>query len=99
MMRLRRRSDDSGVDVADQLAIVGHGTHAKLVRHAATGRLEWFRHSDELDFIESGGNASMNTAEMASADHGDTQLRHAALLASRLRPCRPSCCVSIKPNS
>ena len=93
------RGDDRGVDLADQLAVVGNGPRLALGGRGIAARGDGIGHRDELDVVEAGGDAGVDAAQVAGTDHGNTQRRHAALLASRPRPWRPSCCPSMNASS
>ena len=49
-------------------------------------------HGHEFGVVAAGQQPRVDRAQMPAAHHRQLRPRHAALLRSRARPCRPSCC-------
>ncbi len=84
--------DDGGVDLADHIAIVGDGRNLCLGGSEPARFHRWIGHGDEFGAFDVLEQAGVNSAQMPTADHGQLDGLHAALLRSRARPCFPSCC-------
>ena len=55
-----------------KLAIIGHGPRLRFLGYASAGRLHRIDHRHQFDFIERGGNAGVNSPQMAGPDDGNT---------------------------
>ena len=95
-MKNRGRGHHGQVNIARQRRMMFVRLAAMLLGERLRGLQVGVDNGGQLALVERLQQPGVDSPQMSAADNGDAQTLHAALLRSRPRPCRPSCCVCTK---
>ena len=85
--------DDDRISQADEFLRFGKCPTAMCLGDPLPRFGHGIDHGDEFGIDARGEQPGMNSSQMSTPDHSHLRSRHAALLLSRARPCRPSFCL------
>ena len=97
-MEARGCRHDRRIHPARQLPRVGERLAAVRLRHPVSAFGHRIDHGHEIHVVSRCQKPRVDRAQMPASDHCHPCPCHAALLRSRARPCRPSCCSARNPS-